>query len=250
MRASNTCAATFLALFVCAHVANAQTAAWNDRARVSINFGVQPSSTTFTGATTKSVYLETSTINTTYGVSNGQLFDGGVLVRVAGGFGVGVAVSSFSKSQTAAVTGSIPHPFFFNTPRSIGGTTAALERSEVVAHIQAAYVISSKRVDVAISGGPSFFNVSQDLVGAVTYSETYPYDTATFMAATVTKVTATKIGFNAGADIGVKLSKSVGVGGLVRFSRASLSFPLPGAATSVSADAGGLQVGGGLRLFF
>ena len=240
----------FLALFVCAHAANAQTAAWNDHARVSINFGVQPSSTTFTGSTAKPVYLETSTINTTYGVSNGQLFDGGILVRVAGGIGVGVAVSSFSKSQTAPVTGTIPHPFFFNTPRSISGTTAALDRSEMVAHIQAAYVVSSKRFDVAISGGPSFFNVSQDLVADVTYADAYPYDSVTFTAATVTKVTATKIGFNAGADIGVKLSKNVGVGALVRFSRASLSFPLAGAATGVRADAGGLQVGGGLRLFF
>ena len=230
-------------------VARAQTG-WTDHARVSINFGVQPSSTTFAASTTKPVYAETATFNTSYGVSKGQLFDGGVLIRVAGGFGVGVAVSSFSKSQAAEVTGSIPHPFFFNTPRSISGTTGALQRSELVAHIQAAYMISSKRVDVAISGGPSFFNVSQDLVGDVTYTEAYPYDTATFASATITKVSATKIGFNAGADIGIKVSKNVGVGALVRFSRASMSFPLAGTASGVAADAGGLQVGGGVRFFF
>ena len=100
-----------LALSVCVRGANAQTTTWTDHARVSINFGVQPSAITFSGSTTKPVNLETATINTTYGVSNGQLFDGGILVRVARGFGVGVAVSSVSKRQDATVAGMIPHPF-------------------------------------------------------------------------------------------------------------------------------------------
>jgi hypothetical protein len=243
-------AAAFALLMGTTQAVSAQTTPWKDRARVSIDFGVQPSSATFTAATTKPVYLETSTITTTYSLPSGPLFDGGVLVRVKRGFGVGVAISSFSKSQTAAVTGSIPHPFFYNTPRSISGTSAALERSEAAVHIQAAYVISSKRFDVAISGGPSFFNVSQDAVGDATYTETYPYDAATFTAATVTKATATALGFNAGADIGYKLSKNVGVGALVRFSRATLSFPLANSAAGVSTDAGGPQLAGGVRFFF
>jgi len=211
---------------------------------------VLPSATTFSAATTKTVYLETSTINTAYSVPKGQFFDGGVLIRVAGGFGVGATVSSFTKSQAATVTGTIPHPFFFITPRAISGTTSALERSETGVHIQAAYVISAPRVDVAISGGPTFFNVSQDLVADVAYSETYPYDAVTFTSATVTKVSATKIGFNAGVDVGVKLSKNFGVGGLVRFSRASVNLPLPNTTSGVSADVGGVQAGGGVRFFF
>jgi hypothetical protein len=243
--------ATALALLVgTAQPVSAQTTAWKDHVRVSINFGVQPSSATFSASTTKPVYLETSTMTTTYDVSSGTVFDGGVLVRVAGSFGVGVAVSSFNKSQTASVTGTIPHPFFFGTPRAISGATAALERSEVGVHIQAAYVISTRHVSVAIAGGPTFFNVSQDLVADVTYSDTYPYDTATFTSATVAKVSATKAGFNAGVDVGVKLSKNVGVGGLIRFSRASMNFPLPNTAAGVSADVGGLQAGGGIRFFF
>jgi opacity protein-like surface antigen len=59
-----------------------------------------------------------------------------------------------------------------------------------------------------------------------------------------------KTGFNVGADIGFKLSRNVGVGGLFRYSHASLSFPLAGSAANVNADAAGPQVAGGLRLFF
>lgn len=247
MRALFSLSFTFI-LTIGVPVVSAQTT-WADHARVSVNFGVQPTSTTFTGDTTRPVYLETSTITTTYGVANGQLFDGGILVRVARSFGVGVAVSSFSKRQDASVAGTIPHPFFYNTPRSISGTVST-QRKEVVAHIQAAYVIVSNRLDVAVSGGPSIFSISQDLLSDVTYSELYPYDAATFVAGTVVNDKATKVGFNVGTDVGFKISRNLGVGGLVRFARASLSLPLTGSAAGVNVEAGGVQVGGGLRLFF
>jgi len=150
------------------------------------------------------------------------------------------------------VTGSIPHPFFFNTPRALSGTTSPLERSETAMHIQAAYVrlSKSKRIDVAIAGGPTFFTVSQELAADVTYTDAYPYDTLTFTGATSSKVSQTKVGFNAGVDIGWKLSDSFGVGGLVRFSRASLTFPLANTASGVSTTVGGLHAGGGVRFWF
>jgi hypothetical protein len=213
--------------------------------------GAQPSSTTFAGSTTKAVYLESAVVNTTYGVGGGQSFDGGVLVRVAGNFGVGVAVSSFVSQQDGAVAATIPHPFFFNKPRSIAGTAVGLERNELVAHIQAAYLFSSKgKLDIALSGGPSFVSVKQGLVSDVTYAESYPYDTAAFKAAPSTTINASTVGFNVGADVGARLSKHVGVGGLVRFSRTSIEFPLAGTTTTVESNAGGVQVAGGLRLFF
>ena len=229
--------------------ASAQTAPSVDRFRVSINYGYQPSSTTFTASASTPTYLENATFDTSYGVSGGAMFDGGLVVRVVGGLGVGVSVSSFTKQQGATVTGTIPHPFFYNTPRSISGPVSS-ERHELTTHVQVAYVIASKRLDVVLYGGPSFFDVNQDLVSNVAYTETYPYDTATFKSATTVKESVTKMGFNVGADIGFKLSKHFGVGGLFRYSHASLTFPLAGSAAAVNADAGGPQVGGGVRLFF
>lgn len=229
-------------------IAHAQ---WTDHARVSINAGIQqPAATTFTSTTTKTVNLEPATINASYDTPKSQFFDGGVVVRVAGGFGVGVAVSSFTKSSGATISGSIPHPFFFNTPRTFTGSASSLERSETGVHVQAAYVVSSKHVDVAIAGGPTFFNVSQDLVADAAYADVYPYDTVTFTSATVSKVSATKVGFNVGGDVGWKFSKNVGVGGLIRFSRATVNFPLAGAASGVNVDVGGVQAGGGIRFYF
>jgi hypothetical protein len=45
------------------------------------------------------------------------------------------------------------------------------------------------------------------------------------------------------------LSKTLGVGGIVRYTLASADFPVTG-QPSVPVKAGGLQVGGGLRVFF
>jgi hypothetical protein len=219
--------------------------------RISVNAGTQPGSTTFTGAAATTIYTENADINTTYHTGNGPFFDGGVLSAVAGGFHVGVSVSSFVKRSDGEIAATIPHPFFYKTPRSIAGVAGSLERREIVTHVQAAYVMSAgRKLDIALSAGPSWFRVRQDLVTGVTFTERYPYDTATFGAASSTTVSANKIGFNAGVDVGVRLSRSVGIGGLVRFSRASVELPLPGAPTTAKSNAGGVQVGGGLRVYF
>jgi hypothetical protein len=247
MRARVWIAVAAVVLGIDVRVASAQ---WNEALRVSINVGSRLSSTTFTSTTSFPVYLETSNITTSYTAPKGQLFDGGFLFRLRGSVGVGVAISSYSERHDAAINASIPHPFFFNTPRSLTATAANLQRSELAAHIQAAYVISSNRYDLAISGGPSIFRVGQDLVSNVSYTETYPYDTVTFTGATTVRAERTKLGFNVGVDLGYKLSGNVGVGGLVRVSRATPSFPLAGSAADVSADAGGVQVAGGVRFYF
>ena len=224
-------------------------AAAGNHFRVSVNAGAQWSSDSFTGSTTKLVYAENAVVNTTYDIGRGLLFDGGVLVRIAGGFHAGVAVSSFAKGHDEAVAAAIPHPFFFNKPRPLDGVAANLERREVATHLQAAYIISPGRLDIALSAGPSWFHVEQDLVTGVTYTEAYPFDTATFAAASSARVSATRVGFNAGIDAGLRLSRHVGVGGLVRLSRATVELPLPGAA-GIKSDAGGVQAAGGVRFYF
>jgi hypothetical protein len=230
------------------HRANAQ--AWSDHARVSINAGLQQPSTTFSATTHVPVYESTSTLTTNYTVPVGAFVDADVILRASGAFGIEIGVSSFSKSQTAPVSGTIPHPVLGFPPRPISGISGPLERNEIVGHIDAAYVLSAGWIDVAVSAGPSFFTVNQDLVANVTFTESPSNDRVTFTGATVTNAQATKLGFNAGVDVGIKLSKNIGVGGMVRYSHASMVFPLETTASGVTADAGGAHVGGGLRVYF
>ena len=109
MRAS-TCISLTLVLSAGAgeRTVSAQSAARTDRVRISINVGAQPSSITFAGSTTKAVYLENAVVGTTYGVRGGQSFDGGVLVRVVGNFGVGVPSPHLSNGKMGRLPGRSP----------------------------------------------------------------------------------------------------------------------------------------------
>ena len=102
---------------------------------------------------------------------------------------------------------------------------------------------------IVLSAGPSFFTVEQDLVTDVTINETYPFDAAEFGSAQKERKNASATSFNVGADVLWMLTRSVGVGGVVRFSRASIDLDAPGDRT-ISVDAGGPYVGGGIRFLF
>jgi hypothetical protein len=236
-------------ILLCAGSASAQST-WSDKARINVDFGVQPSSSTFSGTANPPVYMETATLTTNYTVPSGQFFDGGVIVRVSGGFGVGVAASGFIRHDPASISGTIPHPQFLNHPRPISGMSSSLEHDEIVGYIDAAYVLTVSRLDIAMSAGPAFFTVNQDLVSNVTFTDSSPYNTVGFTGAVVTRAGGTALGFNAGIDVGIKLSKYVGIGAILRYSKASVTFPLENSTAGVHTDVGGANAGGGLRLYF
>jgi hypothetical protein len=58
------------------------------------------------------------------------------------------------------------------------------------------------------------------------------------------------VGFNVGADVGLRLARHAGVGASVRFSTAVASLTVPNNTAAVSADSDGTQIAGGLRVYF
>jgi hypothetical protein len=175
-------------------------------------------------------------------------FDGSLTVRVARRVGVSVAVSYASGQATGEIDAGIPHPFYFDQPRLVNGT-ASLERSELATHTNLAIVAASQRVELIVSGGASFFSVDQDVVTDVDWEATYPYDSAVFSSATVSRVSETKVGYNVAADVAWKLGRRWGIGAMIRFSRARI--PLATRDLDLGTlNAGGVQAGGGLRFAF
>ena len=228
-----------------APAAHAQTTA--PRGLVTINGGLQPPTRTFSDSFTFETNLEDATVTTEYEVPSGPYFDGGFSVRLFGPIGAGVAFSRFSRSGTATVSGSIPHPFYFEQERDIAGD-ASVKRNETAVHAQVAAFLPAGRVLVVLSAGPSFFTVEQGVVTGVAFDESYPFDEATFRSATVRLERQQKMGFNAGADVTVMLGRSVGVGGMVRYAATTVDLTLDG--RTLSLEAGGLQAGGGIRFVF
>jgi hypothetical protein len=214
------------------------------RVIVSANASYLTASRTFDDARTFDLYLETARFEADYDVQAAVGADVGVFVRVWKGLAAGIAFTSYVDSRDIAVSASLPHPFLFNANRAIEGTAAG-EHEETAAHLQVAYIVPiGTKMEAVIFGGPSFFTVKQSVVTAVGFSESYPYDTATFTVAEVETEEEQKTGFNVGADVAYYFTKHVGVGGVVRFSSAKIPFSLG------EVDAGGALVGGGVRLRF
>jgi hypothetical protein len=219
-----------------------RSSAANPRAVISINGGYQSASDTFSQEQTFSLYQETARYTSSYEVQSGPTIDAGGALRLWKGLGAGAAFTTFKDERDITIEGTLPHPFFFDRQRPISGTAPGT-REETAVHVNAVYFLPvSPKFQVLVFGGPSFFTVKQSVVGPINYAEAFPYDTVTFTSATVREEKESKVGFNVGADVGFYFSKYIGVGGIVRFSRASIPFSLG------ERDAGGAEVGGGVRI--
>jgi hypothetical protein len=232
----------------CAAPAAAQT--WSERVHISVNGAFQTAANDFSDRFEFEKDLETGSTATEYKVSTGFLFDAGGGVRLWKNLGAGVAASFFTRKDTATTVTRSPHPFFFNQLREVTGDAPNLTRTETAVHVQAMYFINpSGPLRLVLSAGPSFYNVEQDLVASVALTETFPYDTAEFSSARSEKSKGSAPAFNAGADVMWMLTRKFGVGGILRFSRATVDLDAPNNRT-VSVDVGGFYAGGGIRLLF
>jgi hypothetical protein len=227
----------------------AQAGTLDGRGFIMVNGGYQVAGHDFEQVSTLRANAEDGSFTTDYEVKSGPSFD------VAGGanvwrrLAVGVGVTRYSRSTPSTLNGSVPHPFFFSRPRTVSGDVGGLKREELAVHVQAiATAPVGDRLQILAFGGPSFFRVKQGVVSTFTWSESYPFDEASFSSATTVDTDGSKLGYNVGADVGFFFSRRVGVGGTIRFSAATVEMDVAGGTHEVKA--GGVQAGGGLRLRF
>ena len=211
------------------------------RGFVTFGAGAQITSTDFSETQSEPLNQEQKTWTANYAVKTGLEFEVGGGWRVWRNLFAAATYSRFHESRSADISAQIPHPFFFNQPRSISGESLALSHDENAVHLSAWWIVpAGRRFEVGIFGGPSIISVSRPLVKDVQYSDEYPYDTATFSEAPVGDVSKTAIGVHGGVDVTWLLSRQIGVGGTLRYARAGIDLSTPaGGATSF--DAGGLQ---------
>jgi len=220
------------------------------RGFISANGGYRATSTDFADSIVITRYVEQGSIDASYLVDKGPQLDIAGGARLWRSLGGGVAVTRFSKSGPAGVIARIPHPFFFNQLRSVEGEAEGLTHEELGVHLQVMAMLPvGQRLSVVVFGGPSLFRITRGLIDDVQYDDQYPYDSATFTAAGTSNTSATKLGFHAGADVGYFFARNVGVGGVIRFSGATMNLDTSDGNT-VAVDAGGFQAGAGLRLRF
>jgi hypothetical protein len=221
--------------------ARAQSAAWDDHGYLRLSGWFQLAAGSFSTTARPIDFAESSTVDTTYRTRSIPGFEVDAGGRVWRSLAIGVGVSRFSKDTAGSVSAQVPHPFFFNRPRAVSGDASGLTREETALHLQASWMVPLRnRLQLALAGGPSWFDVGQDLV-----TQVYPYDTATFAGATAVHRSHSGIGFNAAADLAYSVRPHVGVGIGVTFSHARVQLD---DATTV--EAGGAYVTAGLRFRF
>ena len=118
----------------------------------------------------------------------------------------------------------------------------------------AAYALPlGKSARMMFSGGPSIFKTKLDVVRSLEFSILPGFTSLGLDRTLITRDKQTVAGFNAGADLTWTLASHLGVGILTRYSRAHVTLD-PGAASGMSRaiemHAGGLDLGGGIRLLF
>ena len=216
---------------------------------ISVSAGIQSAPDSFDDAFDLTLYTEPERITVDYPSEIGGLVGASVSYRLWRQFVAGFGATYSSSSGDAEVTAQLPHPFFDNTFRSIEGT-ANTSRTETGAHLMLGLIWPvSNRIRVLVSGGPSWLSVEQTIVTDVSFSETYPYDTAEFTGVKTSSGTRSAAGFNAGADVSWMFSRNIGIGGMVQYTHARIKANA-GADRTVSFDAGGAQVGAGVRFAF
>ena len=240
-------AMTLLLLLALGARVDAQTVV-SERVFISVNGLFQVTSNDFDDTVTVRINAENGRFDTDYEVGGGFAFDVSGAFVVWQNLAVGAGLTRFSTSTPTTIDAQIPHPFFFNQLRSVTGEYEG-DRTELAVHIQAKWIAPvSDKLLITVFGGPSFFQVDQSIVSDFDYTESYPFDTATFAGAVADTQSESKMGFNVGGDVAYYFSPQVGVGGMVQYSGATVEVTVPSGTTDVKA--GGLQVGGGLRLRF
>lgn len=193
---------------------------------------------------------EMGRVQSEYEPAAGAGFEFGGHGRVWRNLALGATLAGGVSETDAAVSGELPHPFHFDRPRSIDGTVTGLEWVNSALHVQVLLMIPvSPSFTVTVFGGPSWFDVSQDLVTEIRFDQSYPYDAATWAGADRSEAAAQAWGAHAGVDAAYYFTRRVGVGGAFRFSRGEVQLAAPRSDDS-DVIVGGAQASGGLRLRF
>ena len=248
-------AATILTLaalaVVAAHPAAAQQpAAWEGVGFLSVDAGVRAGSTAYDSTTAYTLNVEEATVAASYDIRPGPIFGARGGVRLWKHLALGAGVTFFSRTGAADVNARLPHPFYLDQHREASAAPGGFERQETMYSAEASWLIRvGEKLDVVVFGGPAFFTATQTLAGRARYTEAYPYDEVTLTDVERTRASASAAGFTAGADVAYMFKASVGLGALVRFSRASASLDANDTRGG-SVSLGGIQASGGLRFRF
>jgi hypothetical protein len=233
--------------------AAAQGTPWEDRVFANLSFGVDTGTTEIAQNRSVPIYGETGTARTDVSFGSFPIFDIAVGARLFSNVGVAIAYHTGGTTGDGTISGTVPHPVFFDRPRDFAEPFNDADRDEHATHLQIGWMAPlGDSFDVFIYGGPSFYRVTQDMVTGLTLTEQGPPYTSVTVVPQVERLKENAVGYNFGVDGTYFLyttdSVRLGVGGFLRFTGATATFDVGG--DTFDTDAGGVQFAVGARLRF
>ena len=224
----------------------------SDRGYFNFNVGFESTSGTLNDAVTFRLYDEDGTKEVRSAIDSGAFIDFSIGGRVWRNVSAGIAYHREATTGQASATASVPHPIFFDRHRQVALTADDLKRTERAVHLQVGYMlVLNEQLSVHVFAGPSFFRLTQDVVGDLTFTEQPPAFTSVAAAASILERKKSSTGANIGADVSYMFltegDVKLGAGAFARYSGATAGVPVLGDA-EIESDLGGLQIGFGVRI--
>jgi hypothetical protein len=227
-------------LLACAATSTAQTPL-GGRIFVGINGGGQMSTDTLTIGNALTIYDQSASWTTTENIDGGGMFDFNIGYKVWNDLGIAIGFSRFNSTGSAAGAALVPSPIFFNRPNAVTLDVSTAPRSERNIYLVGVWFVPIRdKIDLALSLGPSFTRVEQQLVTDIVI----PAGTSNALPVIVTQ-SGTATGLNVGIDGTYMFLPWLGAGAFARYNGGSLDLDQ---VTDVKA--GGFQAGIGARLRF
>ena len=196
-----------------------------------------------------------------YSLPRAPSFDIGAGVMITRRIGVGASYDGTMHEHAAELRARVPHPLFADAAASdMAETDPVMQRIERSLSVHAMIVVAqTRRLRLRVFGGPIRYRVEQDAVDAITYNHIYfvrqPTNIVQLTGFDYARVDGSGWGGHVGADASLFLTRIFGVGVFTKYDRGRVALDNPLAAGlghpgRVTITAGGLQVGGGVRLKF
>ena len=237
-------AAGLLCLSFCAAAAPAQAQmTWTDKGFFNVNVGVQTGSQDLTVNTPFEIYGEAGAVGSALDIKSGGFFDFSAGYKVWRNLAVGIGYTGTDAKSDAAISASVPDPGFFDVPRSVTATASDVKHQEQQIHFTGTWMVPvTDKMDVAVSFGPTYFLITQEVPNSVEVTE----PAASIASVGKASLDESTLGFHLGVDVTYMVNNRFGVGGLARYTRGSIDVE----NASDKLKAGGFQIGGGLRVRF
>jgi hypothetical protein len=219
------------------------------RVRILVNGSYNATALEFSERSTFESYLEEGESRRSYDGGKGFVFEAGAIVSVWKELGVMGSFELYQSEIDASYEETLPHPLYFDEPRTVSGAETGLSYDERAFHVDAVYSKEFSSITVDLFGGPTFFFTTTEVLDQVDTASDYPFDEVAVSGTSTVKVDDDPIGFNAGGAVTFRLSETFGLAAQARYSKATIRVQRA-SGSEVELDAGGLRVGGGIRISF